>query len=74
VLVANELVTNAVVHARTDLWLQLELRGDRLFIALIDAPFNRPPARPHPRRPELYPRTATSRSSSSWTCAGPWTS
>ena len=37
VLVANELVTNAVVHARTELWLQLELRADRLFIAVRDA-------------------------------------
>jgi anti-sigma regulatory factor (Ser/Thr protein kinase) len=36
VLVANELVTNAVLHARTDLWLRLELRGDRLFIAVRD--------------------------------------
>ena len=36
VLVANELVTNAVVHARTDLWLQLELRADRLFISARD--------------------------------------
>ena len=36
VLVANELVTNAVVHARTELWLRLELRADRLFIAVRD--------------------------------------
>lgn len=36
VLVADELVTNAVIHARTDLWLQLELRADRLFIAVRD--------------------------------------
>jgi anti-anti-sigma regulatory factor/anti-sigma regulatory factor (Ser/Thr protein kinase) len=36
VLVANELVTNAVVHARTDLWLRLELRGDWLHIAVRD--------------------------------------
>ena len=33
---ANELVTNAVVHARTELWLQLELRADRLFISVRD--------------------------------------
>jgi anti-anti-sigma factor len=36
VLVANELVTNAVTHAHTDLWLRLELRADRLFIAVRD--------------------------------------
>lgn len=36
VLVANELVTNAVIHAHTDLWLRLELRADRLFIAVRD--------------------------------------
>jgi anti-sigma regulatory factor (Ser/Thr protein kinase) len=36
VLVANELVTNAVIHAHGDLWLQLELRADRLFIAVRD--------------------------------------
>ena len=36
VLVANELVTNAVVHAHTELWLRLELRGDRLHIAVRD--------------------------------------
>ena len=36
VLVTNELVTNAVVHAHTDLWLRLELRSDRLFIAVHD--------------------------------------
>jgi anti-sigma regulatory factor (Ser/Thr protein kinase) len=36
VLVANELVTNAVVHAGSDLWLQLELRVDRLFISVRD--------------------------------------
>ena len=35
-LVANELVTNAVIHAHTDVWLRLELRGDRLFIAVRD--------------------------------------
>jgi anti-sigma regulatory factor (Ser/Thr protein kinase) len=36
VLVASELVTNAVVHARTDLRLRLELRGDWLHIAVRD--------------------------------------
>jgi anti-anti-sigma factor len=36
VLVANELVTNAVVHAHSDLWLRLELRGDRLLISVRD--------------------------------------
>jgi anti-anti-sigma factor len=35
-LLADELVTNAVVHAQTDLWLRLELRGDRLHIAVRD--------------------------------------
>ena len=35
-LLANELVTNAVVHARTDLRLRLELRGDGLHIAVRD--------------------------------------
>jgi hypothetical protein len=37
VLLANELVTNAVVHARTDLRLRLELRGDWLHIAVRDS-------------------------------------
>jgi anti-sigma regulatory factor (Ser/Thr protein kinase) len=36
VLLANELVTNAVIHANTDLVLRLELRGDRLNIAVHD--------------------------------------
>ena len=36
VLLANELVTNAVVHARTDLRLRLELRGDWLHLAVRD--------------------------------------
>jgi anti-sigma regulatory factor (Ser/Thr protein kinase) len=36
VLVANELVTNAVVHAYTDLWPRLELRGGRLHIGVRD--------------------------------------
>jgi anti-anti-sigma regulatory factor/anti-sigma regulatory factor (Ser/Thr protein kinase) len=35
-LLANELVANAVVHARTDLRLRLELRGDWLHIAVRD--------------------------------------
>jgi anti-sigma regulatory factor (Ser/Thr protein kinase)/anti-anti-sigma regulatory factor len=36
VLVANELVTNAVVHARTEIRVRLELRGGRLHIAVRD--------------------------------------
>jgi anti-anti-sigma factor len=36
VLLASELVTNAVVHARTDLRLRLELRGDWLHLAVRD--------------------------------------
>jgi anti-anti-sigma factor len=36
-LLADELVTNAVVHARTPLRLRLELRGDILHIAVHDA-------------------------------------
>ena len=36
VLLANELVTNAVVHARTELRLRLELRGDWLHITVRD--------------------------------------
>jgi anti-anti-sigma factor len=36
VLLASELVTNAVVHARTDLRLQVELRGERLHLAVRD--------------------------------------
>lgn len=36
VLLADELVTNAVVHARTEIRLRLELRGDRLHIAVRD--------------------------------------
>ena len=35
-VVANELVTNAVIHAGTELWLRVELRGDRLHIAVHD--------------------------------------
>jgi anti-anti-sigma regulatory factor/anti-sigma regulatory factor (Ser/Thr protein kinase) len=36
-LLADELVTNAAVHARTSLRLRLELRGDLLHIAVHDA-------------------------------------
>ena len=36
-LLADELVTNAVVHARTSLRLRLELRGDLLHIGVHDA-------------------------------------
>jgi anti-sigma regulatory factor (Ser/Thr protein kinase)/anti-anti-sigma regulatory factor len=36
VLLANELVTNAVAHAHTEIRLRLELRGDRLHIAVRD--------------------------------------
>lgn len=36
VLLANELVTNAVVHAGTGIRLRLELRGERLHIAVRD--------------------------------------
>ena len=36
-LLADELVTNAVVHARTPVRLRLELRGDLLHIAVHDA-------------------------------------
>jgi anti-sigma regulatory factor (Ser/Thr protein kinase)/anti-anti-sigma regulatory factor len=36
VLLANELVTNAMVHAHTEMRLRLELRGDRLHIAVRD--------------------------------------
>lgn len=35
-LVASELVTNAVVHSGTEIRLRLELRGDRLHIAVRD--------------------------------------
>jgi two-component sensor histidine kinase len=35
-LLANEFVTNAVVHAHTDIRLRLELRGDRLHIGVRD--------------------------------------
>jgi hypothetical protein len=36
VLLANELVTNAIVHAHTEIRLRLELRGNRLHIAVRD--------------------------------------
>jgi anti-anti-sigma factor len=36
VLLANELVTNAVAHAHTEILLRLELRRDRLHIAVRD--------------------------------------
>jgi anti-sigma regulatory factor (Ser/Thr protein kinase) len=36
VLLAGELVTNAVVHARSELRLRLELRGDLLHLAVRD--------------------------------------
>jgi anti-anti-sigma regulatory factor/anti-sigma regulatory factor (Ser/Thr protein kinase) len=36
VLVASELVTNAVIHARTELRLRLEVRGDLLHLAVRD--------------------------------------
>jgi anti-sigma regulatory factor (Ser/Thr protein kinase) len=36
VLLANELVTNAVVHARTELRLRVELRGELLHLAVRD--------------------------------------
>jgi anti-anti-sigma factor len=36
VLLASELVTNAVIHARTELRLRVELRGDLLHLAVRD--------------------------------------
>jgi anti-anti-sigma regulatory factor/anti-sigma regulatory factor (Ser/Thr protein kinase) len=36
VLLASELVTNALIHARTELRLRLELRGDLLHLAVRD--------------------------------------
>jgi anti-sigma regulatory factor (Ser/Thr protein kinase) len=45
-LLADELVTNAVVHARTSLRLRLELRGDLLHLGVHDA---------SPRRLRLVP-------------------
>jgi anti-anti-sigma factor len=35
-LVASELVTNALIHARTDVWLRLSLRGGRLHLGVHD--------------------------------------
>jgi anti-anti-sigma factor len=35
-LVASELVTNALIHARTDVWLRLSLRGERLHLGVHD--------------------------------------
>jgi anti-anti-sigma factor len=35
-VLANELVTNAVRHAGTELWLRVELRGNRLHLAVHD--------------------------------------
>jgi anti-sigma regulatory factor (Ser/Thr protein kinase) len=36
VLLASELVTNAVIHARTELRLRVELRGELLHLAVHD--------------------------------------
>jgi anti-sigma regulatory factor (Ser/Thr protein kinase) len=36
VLLASELVTNAVIHARTELRLRVELRGELLHLAVRD--------------------------------------
>jgi anti-sigma regulatory factor (Ser/Thr protein kinase) len=36
VLLASELVTNAVIHARTEMRLRLELRGELLHLAVRD--------------------------------------
>lgn len=46
VLLTDELVTNAVVHAQSPLRLQLELRADRLRVAVTDES----PRLPSPRR------------------------
>lgn len=35
-LIASELVTNALIHARTDVWLRLSVRGERLHIGVHD--------------------------------------
>jgi hypothetical protein len=35
-LVASELVANAVMHARTELWLSVELDGDGVRVAVTD--------------------------------------
>jgi len=37
VLVTSELVTNAVIHAQSELRLLVELRGDQLYLAVQDA-------------------------------------
>jgi anti-sigma regulatory factor (Ser/Thr protein kinase) len=50
-LLASELVTNAVVHARTPIDLRLELRGSRLRIAVRDHD-------PRPVRPRAEDRQA----------------
>jgi ATP/maltotriose-dependent transcriptional regulator MalT/anti-anti-sigma regulatory factor/anti-sigma regulatory factor (Ser/Thr protein kinase) len=49
-LLADELVTNAVVHARTDMRLRLELGGELLHIAVRD--FDRGLPRPLPGDPQ----------------------
>ena len=49
-LLADELVTNAVVHARTDLRLRLELRGELLHLAVHDLGSAQP--RPGPADPD----------------------
>ncbi len=50
-LVASELVTNAMVHARTNLTLSLTHADRRLRIAVRDASSDEPrPRRPHPER------------------------
>jgi hypothetical protein len=55
VLVASEVVTNAVVHAHSQLRLLVELRGDRLHLAVQDSD-------PHLLRlatpPRCWPRAA----------------
>jgi anti-anti-sigma factor len=50
-LLADELVTNAVVHARSPLRLRLELHGDLLHVAVHDRSQRR--LRPVPDAPEL---------------------
>ncbi|HEX6677982.1 MAG TPA: ATP-binding protein [Actinomycetes bacterium] len=51
ILLTNELVTNAIVHARTPIDLRLELRGSRLRIAARDQD-------PRPVRPRAENRQA----------------
>jgi anti-anti-sigma factor len=64
-LLADELVTNAVVHARTDLGLRLELRADLLHIAVRDFgrrllhPVTDDPEGEHGRGLRLVDRLAT---------------